>query len=64
MLKVLVIGTCAYCQGEVYVFAGEYKDRNEKRPENLPHQVCKGSGEVEKLVGKSRGSSTKRLFPK
>ncbi len=50
MLKVLVIDTCEWCQGEAYVYAGEYKDRDIERPVYLPCHVCKGSGEMERQV--------------
>jgi hypothetical protein len=50
MLKVLVIDTCEWCQGEAYVYAGEYKDEYEERPVYQPCHVCKGSGEMEKQI--------------
>jgi len=48
MFKVLIIDRCEYCNGEAYVFVGEYKDEYEERPVYLPCHVCKGSGEMEK----------------
>jgi hypothetical protein len=50
MLKVLVIDRCEYCDGEAYVFAGEYKDEFGEHPVYRPCHVCKGSGEMEKQV--------------
>ena len=47
-MKVLVIDRCEYCNGEAYVYAGEYKDEDEESPVYLPCHVCKGSGEMEK----------------
>ena len=50
MLKVLVIDRCEYCDGEAYVYAGEYKDEEDEHPVYLPCQGCKGSGEMEKPI--------------
>jgi hypothetical protein len=50
MLKVLVFDRCEFCDGEAYVYAGEYKDEHEERPVYLPCHACKGSGEKERLV--------------
>lgn len=50
MLKVIVIDRCKFCDGEAYVYSGEYKDGDEVHPVYLPCHVCKGSGEMEKLV--------------
>ena len=49
-LKVIVIDRCNLCDGEAYVYAGEYKDEYEERPIYLPCYGCKGSGEREKQV--------------
>ena len=50
MLKVLIIDRCEYCEGEAYVYAGEYKDEEVERPVYLPCQACKGSSEMEKPI--------------
>lgn len=50
MLKVVVYDRCEFCDGEAYVYAGEYKDENEERPVYLPCHACKGKGEREKLI--------------
>ncbi len=50
MLKVIIIDRCASCDGEAYVYAGEYKDGDEERPVYLPCQACKGRGELEKQI--------------
>ena len=47
MLKVLVIDRCDYCDGEAYVYSGEYKDEFGELLVYLPCQGCKGSGEME-----------------
>jgi hypothetical protein len=50
MLKVIIIDRCKYCDGEAYVYTGEYKDEFGEHPVYRPCQVCKGSGEMEKQV--------------
>lgn len=50
MLKGLVIDRCEYCDGEAYIYAGEYKDEFGEHPVYRPCTVCKGSGEMEKQV--------------
>ena len=50
MLKVLVIDRCDYCDGEAYVYSGEYKDEFGELLVYLPCQGCKGSGEMEKPI--------------
>ena len=50
MLKVLVFDSCEFCDGEAMVYAGEYKDEHEEHPVYLPCHMCKGTGELEKLV--------------
>ena len=50
MLKVVVFDSCEFCDGEAMVYAGEYKDEYEERPVYVPGHMCKGSGEMEKLV--------------
>jgi len=50
MLKVLVIDRCEYCDGEAYVFVGEYKDEFGEHPVYRPCTVCKGRGEMEKPI--------------
>jgi len=50
MLKVIVIDRCEFCDGEAYVYSGEYKDEFGEHPVYRPCYVCKGSGEMEKQV--------------
>jgi hypothetical protein len=50
MLKVMVIDRCEHCDGEAYVYAGEYKDEFGEHPVYRPCHVCKDSGEMEKQV--------------
>jgi hypothetical protein len=50
MLKVLVIDRCEYCDGEAYVFIGQYKDELGEHPIHRPWLVCEGRGEMEKLI--------------
>lgn len=50
MLKVIVIDRCDICDGEVYVYAGEYKDGDIERPVYQACQACKGTGEREKAI--------------
>jgi hypothetical protein len=50
MLKVVVIDRCEYCDGEAYLYVGEYKDGDVERPVYQACQACKGSGELEKPI--------------
>ena len=50
MLKVVVIDRCEYCDGEAYLYAGEYKDGDVERPVYQACQACKGAGEREKAI--------------
>ena len=50
MLKVVVIDRCEYCDGEAYLYAGEYKDEEIERPVYQACPACKGAGEREKAV--------------
>ena len=50
MLKVVVIDRCEYCDGEAYLYAGEYKDGNVERPVYQACPACKGAGEREKAI--------------
>jgi hypothetical protein len=50
MLKVIIIDRCEYCNGEAYVYAGEYKDEFGEHPIYRPCTVCKGVGEREKAI--------------
>jgi len=50
MLKVLVIDRCEYCDGEAYLYAGEYKDGDVERPVYQACPACKGAGEREKAI--------------
>ena len=60
MLKVLIIDRCEYCDGEAYLYAGEYKDGDVERPVYQACQACKGAGErknaipLKELAGISR----------
>ena len=47
MLKVVVIDRCEYCDGEAYLFAGEYRDGDIERPVYQACPACKGAGERE-----------------
>jgi len=50
MLKALVFDTCEWCEGEAYVYAGEYKDGDVERPVYQACQACRGSGAMEKPI--------------
>ena len=50
MLKVIIIARCEYCNGEAYVYAGEYKDEFGVHPIYRPCTVCNGVGEREKPI--------------
>ena len=51
MLKVMVFDRCEFCDGEAYVYSGERVDEDgSRRPIYSPCYMCKGSGEMEKLV--------------
>ena len=50
MLKVIVIDRCDLCDGESYLYAGEYKDGDIERPVYQACQACKGAGEREKAI--------------
>ena len=50
MLRVIIVDRCEYCDGEAYVFAGEYKDEYGEHPVYRPCNVCNGSGEMEKPI--------------
>jgi len=51
MKKVLVFDRCEFCDGEAYVYAGERtNEEGHQSPIYLPCYMCKGSGEMEKLV--------------
>ena len=49
-MKVIVIDRCEFCDGEAYIYAGEYKDGDLERPVYQACQACKGSGELEKAI--------------
>ena len=49
-IRVIVMDRCDLCDGEAYVYAGEYKDGDDERPVYAPCQACKGAGEVEKAI--------------
>ena len=49
-LKVIIIDQCESCEGEAYIFAGEYKDELGEHPVYRPCHVCKGCGEIGKQV--------------
>ena len=49
-IRVIVIDRCDLCDGEAYVYAGEYKDGDDERPVYAACQSCKGAGEVEKAI--------------
>ena len=50
MLKVVVIDRCEYCDGEAYLYSGEYKDEEIERPVYQACPACKGAGEREKAI--------------
>jgi hypothetical protein len=50
MLKVIIIDRCSFCDGEAYLYAGEYKDEGVERSVYLPCSGCKGSGEMERQI--------------
>ena len=49
-MKVIVIDRCEFCDGEAYLYAGEYKDGDIERPVYQACQACKGAGEREKAI--------------
>ena len=49
-MKVIVIDRCEYCDGEAYLYAGEYKDEEIERPVYQACPACKGAGEREKPI--------------
>ena len=50
MLKVLILDRRKYCDGEAYVFVGEYKDEWGEHPVYRPCSVCQGRGEMENPI--------------
>ena len=61
MLKVLDIDCCEYCDGEAYLYAGEYKDGDVERPVYQAWQACKGAGEREKAISLREAISSANL---
>ena len=62
MLKVLVIDRCEYCDGEAYLYAGEYKDGDVERPVYQACSACKGAGEREKAISLFTSYIAKQLL--